>query len=132
MKRSLKIFMHQKNICSNCGHVNDSLDDNQLDGMKNFIFKLVARVTRVPRERILEHRKYREIVFARQLAMTMLYEFDNISCTSIAEIFNMDHTTVLASMKRIQDLCDTEPNTKRTVDFIRVKVGERKRELFLA
>lgn len=132
LNRKLKVLSNQKTYCTHCGQRFEDFDPYQLSDMKKFIFKLVSRITKVPEKKILEHRRYRDIVFARQIVMTILFEFDNLGCTGVAKIFDMDHSTVLASIRRISNLYDTEPDTKRKLDFIRKKVEERKREIEFA
>ena len=55
----------------------------------------------------LDTRK-REIVFARQLVMTMARKYTELPLRLIAEPFSRDHATVLHAEKTVNNLCETD------------------------
>ena len=64
----------------------------------------------------------REIVLARQIAMTLSKENTEESLATIAKnIGDMDHATVLHAVKTIHNLCDTDRKFRAEYEFIEKK-----------
>jgi chromosomal replication initiator protein len=58
-----------------------------------------------------------EIVFARQIAMHLLRKFTRLSLQEISEYTGVtDHTTVIAGLKRLDNLIETEEATKLIIE----------------
>jgi chromosomal replication initiator protein len=63
-----------------------------------------------------QRNRKREIVFARQVTMFMLYKFTNLSLSQIGKIFmGMDHTSIIHSKHAILDLMDSDPSIKNQI-----------------
>lgn len=71
------------------------------------------------RERLFKKARYKEIVWPRHVAMTLIYEYCGMGVVAIGRIFSKDHTTVLTSKRRVYDLCYTEPTTKNELNTLR-------------
>lgn len=57
------------------------------------------------------------LVFARQIAMHLLRKFTRLSLLEISEYTGVaDHTTVIHGIKRLNNLIETEENTKTMVE----------------
>lgn len=87
------------------------------------IKKLVADHFEVPVEKLHGKTRKRTIVIARQLSMYLAKHFTTSSLKSIGSNFGgKDHSTVIYSIKAIQDLMDTDSLFKDTVIQLEKKV----------
>ena len=69
-------------------------------------------------------RRHQAVSVPRQIAMHLLRERTGASLPAIGMVFGgRSHTTVLASLRRIQDLMETEPATERAVRDIERQLG---------
>lgn len=64
----------------------------------------------------------RSICTPRQVCMFLLNKMSDMSLVEIGDIFSMDHSTVVNSMKTILDLCDSDPEIKRQVSELETKL----------
>jgi len=89
----------------------------------NNIKKLVAEHFELPVEKLQGKTRKRSIVIARQLSMYLAKNFTNSSLKSIGNDFGgRDHSTVIYSLKAVQDLMDTDALFKDTVNTLEKKV----------
>ncbi len=89
----------------------------------NNIKKLVAEHFELPVEKLQGKTRKRSIVIARQLSMYLAKNFTNSSLKSIGNDFGgRDHSTVIYSLKAVQDLMDTDALFKDTVSTLEKKV----------
>ncbi len=87
------------------------------------IKKLVAEHFELPVEKLQGKTRKRSIVIARQLSMYLAKNFTNSSLKSIGNDFGgRDHSTVIYSLKAVQDLMDTDALFKDTVTTLEKKV----------
>ncbi len=92
-----------------------SHEDTELSLEK--IKKLVAKHFDVPVEKLHEKTRLRNVVVARQLSMYLAKTFTNSSLKVIGDSFGgRDHSTVIHSLKAVQDLMDTDTLFKDQVD----------------
>jgi len=71
-----------------------------------------------------EENRKREIVQPRQISMTLAIEFTKFSLTRIGSFFGgKDHATVLHAKKTIYNLCDTDHQFRREVEYLRKLVA---------
>lgn len=116
-----------------CPHCNSVLypEGTNLESttLKDYVFDIVSKLTNISKERIFNGTRKTEVVFARQIIMTVLKRQVGMGPSAIGRLFQKDHATVLAAEKRLQDLCDTEPYTNSTVKFINHLVDVRKEAL---
>lgn len=115
-----------------CPHCNSFLLADQIPGKHNlqdYVFDIVSQLTNIPEEMIFNCTRKQEVVFARQIIMMVLHKQLHRKCNEVAILFNKDHATVLSAIKRLKDHCDTEPETKATIEYIMGKVEEKIRSL---
>ncbi|HMP29908.1 MAG TPA: chromosomal replication initiator protein DnaA, partial [Saprospiraceae bacterium] len=87
------------------------------------IKKLVAEHFELPIEKLQGTTRKRQIVIARQLSMYLAKNFTTSSLKSIGSNFGgKDHSTVIYSIKAVQDLMDTDTLFKETVQQLEKKV----------
>jgi chromosomal replication initiator protein len=87
------------------------------------IKKLVAEHFELPIEKLHGTTRKRQIVIARQLSMYLAKSFTTSSLKSIGSNFGgKDHSTVIYSIKAVQDLMDTDTLFKETVQQLEKKV----------
>jgi len=66
----------------------------------------------------------RSAVLARQVSMYLAKQYTNKSLKTIGETLGgRDHSTVIYSCKAVQDLMDTDPVFKKTVDDLDKKLS---------
>ncbi len=84
---------------------------------------LVAKHFDVPVEKLHSKTRMREIVMARQLSMYLAKNYTNSSLKTIGDSFGgRDHSTVIHSLKAVQDLMDTDLLFKDSVNALVKKV----------
>lgn len=84
---------------------------------------LVADFLSVPVEKLHSKTRKRDIVIARQLSMYLAKNFTNSSLKVIGNQFGgRDHSTVIYSVRAVQDLMDTDSNFKSTVSELEKQV----------
>lgn len=87
------------------------------------IKKLVAEHFELPVEKLQGTTRKRQIVIARQLSMYLAKNFTTSSLKAIGSNFGgKDHSTVIYSIKAVQDLMDTDSMFKETVQQLEKKV----------
>ena len=89
----------------------------------DFIQKLVAEHFSVPVDKLQGKTRKRSIVIARQLSMFLAKKMTDQSLKAIGDTFGgRDHSTVIYSIKTVQDLLDTDPFFKDTVAELEKKL----------
>lgn len=87
------------------------------------IKKLVADYFEVPVEKLQGKTRKRDIVIARQLSMYFAKQFTNDSLKVIGNKFGgRDHSTVIYSVRAVQDLMDTDNSFRDTVTELEKQV----------
>ncbi|HOY15073.1 MAG TPA: chromosomal replication initiator protein DnaA [Saprospiraceae bacterium] len=87
------------------------------------IKKLVAEHFELPIEKLQGKTRKRQVVIARQLSMYLAKNFTNSSLKTIGLNFGgKDHSTVIYSIKAVQDLIDTDTIFRDTVNQLEKKV----------
>jgi chromosomal replication initiation ATPase DnaA len=59
------------------------------------------------------------IVEAKFVARTLSYELKGVTSTAIGKEFRCDHGSVLLAKRRMNDLCDVDPEYRAKVDQVR-------------
>lgn len=96
--------------------------DNQEISIES-IKHLVAKHFELTVEKLQSKTRLREVVVARQLSMYIAKNFTDSSLKTIGDSFGgRDHTTVLHSLKTVQDMMDTDELFKDKVDILVRKV----------
>jgi chromosomal replication initiator protein len=84
---------------------------------------LVAKYFDVPVEKLHSKTRMREVVMARQLSMYLAKNYTNSSLKVIGDSFGgRDHSTVIHSLKAVQDMMDTDLLFKDKVNALVKKV----------
>ncbi len=84
---------------------------------------LVSEFFKLDLEKLHSKTRKREVVLARQLSMYLSKEFTSQTLKDIGKNFgNRDHTTVLYSIKAVQDLMDTDLLFKDMVKELQKKI----------
>jgi chromosomal replication initiator protein len=87
------------------------------------IKQLVAKYFELPVEKLQSKTRLRSVVIARQLSMYLAKNYTNSSLKVIGDSFGgRDHSTVLYSLKAVQDMMDTDILFKDTVVALEKKV----------
>lgn len=87
------------------------------------IKQLVAEYFELPIEKLQGKTRKRQVVIARQLSMYLAKNFTTSSLKTIGSNFGgKDHSTVIYSIKAVQDLMDTDSLFKDTVSQLEKKV----------
>lgn len=64
------------------------------------------------------HNRMRRIIEARQIAMWLIRSYTTLSLASIGVIFQKDHTSVIHSCNRINDLIETDDIIQEKIDSV--------------
>ena len=78
-------------------------------------------------EELKSQRRSRNMALARQTAMFLIRKLTNLSLKDIGNFFDgRDHTTVLTSIKRIEDKTKNEPQFNQTIKDITANINSHK------
>jgi len=72
------------------------------------IIRHVSDFFRIPVEQVKSPLRKKEVMFPRQIAMHILYVHTAATFKKIAVMFNRDHSTIVVSKDRVEDLLDTD------------------------
>ncbi len=85
-----------------------------------------ARYTGLTPEDIRGQRRSKNTAMARQVAMYLIRRLTNLSLVDIGEEFDhRNHSTVLSSIRKVEDLLKTDPDTAATVRDITSNINAR-------
>lgn len=62
------------------------------------------------------------IAWPRQVAMALTFQLAVRNASATGREFHKKHQTVLWAIKRVSDRCETEPNTKRSIEELRNRI----------
>ena len=83
----------------------------------------VARYYKVTVEALREDRRHKALSHARQVAMYLCRKLTKSSFPEIASRFNKDHSTVIAAVRKVEGLRETDATVKRELDELDAKLG---------
>lgn len=99
-----------------------------IPGIKEFLFndylditKKVCEITKQKEEDVIKRTRKREIVFTRQICMSLakLKMRRKVSLSDIGENYGgYDHATVLHAMKTVKDILDTDKNIREDIGYL--------------
>lgn len=89
---------------------------------KDAVIKVICEHFEFSFEQILKQDRRRKIVFARNCLVYFLFKYTRMSKVAIGELLERDHTSVIHSLKALQDLIDTEDEVSNTIVEIRKKL----------
>ncbi len=80
----------------------------------------------IPEEDIRGQRRSKNTAMARQVAMYLIRSLTNLSLVDIGEQFeNRNHSTVLSSIRKVEDLIKTDPDTASSIRDITSNLNSR-------
>ncbi len=101
------------------GFIHEVVNDNQPEPIKiEKIISEVARTYSVSENDILSNRRTAPLVLARQIAIYIARETTELSYKAIGESFGKDHTTVLYTVKKMENFLRQNPYEKEIIDDI--------------
>jgi len=80
------------------------------------IINLVSIASGITNRQILGKDRYAPVALARHVAMYMVKTVCDLTLTATGKLFNRDHTTVISSIKHINDMLATDPD--KCIDLI--------------
>jgi chromosomal replication initiator protein len=91
------------------------------------VMQLVSDNFKIPIDDLKSNSRRREISVARQVGMYLMRQHTDLSLPKIGEVFGgKDHTTVLYSCDKIQQLKSTNPDMARTIRQLTEKITGRR------
>lgn len=96
----------------------------QKNKQPEFIEKMVCQYYNEDYYTIRTTSRKRRLVICRQVVMFLLRKYTELTLTEIGSSFERDHTTVLYSCQTVQDLIDTDEQTRKDVWTIETKIIE--------
>lgn len=79
------------------------------------LFETVCSIFRVTREQLLGRLRVARIAFARQVAMTLIYDDGFMTAAEVGSIFNRDHGTVFHAQNKIHQVAQFGTNHERAL-----------------
>jgi chromosomal replication initiator protein len=89
---------------------------------KEAVIKLICEHFEFSFDQILRQDRRRKFVFARNCLVYFLFKYTRMSKVAIGDLLERDHTSVIHSLKALQDLIDTEDEVSDTIVEIRKKL----------
>jgi chromosomal replication initiator protein len=87
------------------------------------ITKIVSEFLNIPIFQMVSQSRKREIVEARQIAMTLIKKHTNLTLKSVGGCFSgRDHSTTISAIRKVSDLCDTDKRFKTDFETVSNKV----------
>lgn len=84
------------------------------------VIEVVCDKLKIESSQVYRRRRLRNVVMARQISMYMIKKATNASLKDIGEHFGgFDHTTVVHSMNTVEDLIDSDPDYRETINKIK-------------
>jgi len=90
-----------------------------------YITKLVSDYFSIPQEDLQSKTRKKEVVIARQIAMTLAKQYTKNSLATIGKFYNKDHSTVIYALQAIDNLLVIEPNIKGMLEALKAKLKKR-------
>ena len=113
---NIDMNLAQKEISSSLGTITRRLTPGN-------IASIVAESFDVSPNQLKGKQRKRNILVPRQVAMSLIRELTSLSLKDIGSFFSgRDHSTVLNSIDRIEELKNKEPDLERKINEIRHKL----------
>jgi chromosomal replication initiation ATPase DnaA len=85
---------------------------------KDVVIGLCCQYFEVRLEDMVTPSRVEEIRLKRQKTIYLLRCFTRLSTIGIGNLFNRDHTTIIASCRGIEDLMDTDPGIQKEIALL--------------
>ncbi len=109
-------------VCRNI--FKDIIEDKKI--VKNVsikkIIKTVCKYYNIDYDLIMSNKRDQPITFARQLAMYLCKEISDYPYKFIGKEFNKDHSTVIHSFKKIQEMLNTDTGLLENINLIKKNI----------
>lgn len=86
------------------------------------IIQLVSETTGVHFKSMAAKDRHRNLVDARIIAMWLIRNMTRHSLLEIGRMFNRDHTTVIHSLRTLENLMETDPAMRTFVEGIKERI----------
>ena len=88
------------------------------------IRKAVAERWQVREEALSSKRRTKDLTVPRQVAMYLIRDLLDYSLVHIGRLFgDRDHSTVIHSIRKVEDAMSVDPQFRRTVEEVRDEIG---------
>lgn len=88
----------------------------------SYIESIVCNYFDVHLSKLSGSRRYRDIVFARQVVMFLMRRYTKMSLKNIGIRYKKDHTTVIHSLRTLNNLMETDPIIRQKVYFLESEI----------
>lgn len=95
--------------------VKDVVRDGAYIPTPDVIIEETARYYSLDPENLKSQRRDKNIAMARQVAMYLMRTHTNLSLKEIGDQFSRNHTTVMSSLDKIEDLLEKKPEMNNTI-----------------
>ena len=83
---------------------------------------IVANFYNAPLSVYATKSRKREIIMIKHTAIYLIYHFTTLPLTSIGAIFDNDHTTIIASLNKMNNILETEELTRDIIDTLKADI----------
>lgn len=90
---------------------------------KDIIISLVCNYYKVTRKALQARRAGGGPMFPRQMAMTLLVRYADLSLKQAGMLFGRHHSTVISAMKRVDDLVYTEESRRKEYRWLEGQIN---------
>ena len=91
-----------------------------------YILSIVSNYFNLTSDEILSAKRTAEISYARQIAMYLMREFTSMSLPKIGkELGGRNHATIISGIKKIENSMETNDDTRKIVEELRVNLENR-------
>ena len=98
--------------------------DESRNVTQELIISIVAAHFKLSQADINSHKRNKEVVYPRQIAMYLCRTMTNVPLQAIGKIMgNRDHTTVIHGADKIAEVIKENPETKDTIDILIKKIN---------
>ncbi len=88
-----------------------------------YIVSIVAEHYTIPSTMIFSKNKEANIAYPRHIAIYLCKKYLSMSYVEIGKAFNRDHSTVMASFRKVEKDIKEDPNTASTIDLLVKKIN---------
>ncbi len=101
------------------------LENPGLNPTASLIIKEVADYFSITPDRLISLNRAKDTLFPRQVAMYLVRELTDLSLPEIGKEFGRDHSTVLHSINKIEDIIKNDSVTQNTIRDLKTNIREK-------
>ena len=106
--------------------IQDMIRSNEFTITPDNIIKEVCRYYHIEEDKIRGASRSRDILLPRQIGIYLIRRMTGLSLEEIGKLFKRDHTTILNSINKIENLMKTDNNFAETVKAIMTNINSSK------